>query len=142
MICNLGVVGSIPSIGSKVLKEFWARQKQNGRMTALLGDMYELGEGSERFHEEIGIDFAKSGGAKLFTFGELADMIGTGALLGGMSNEDIYRNRNVRCPEISGEMLIKALRPGDTLLVKASRGAAAERVIRYLEENKSRLLGY
>ena len=125
----------------RVLTEV-ARQKQNGRMTALLGDMYELGEGSERFHEEIGIDFAKSGGAKLFTFGELADMIGTGALLGGMSNEDIYRNRNVRCPEISGEMLIKALRPGDTLLVKASRGAAAERVIRYLEENKSRLLGY
>ena len=118
-----------------------AAQKQSGRMTALLGDMYELGAGSERFHEEVGLTFAKNGGAALFTFGELADMIAGGAMLGGMRSEDIYRNRNVRCPEISGEMLLHALRPGDTLLVKASRGAAAERVLRYLEENKQRLLG-
>lgn len=124
----------------RVLSEV-SKQKNNGRMTALLGDMYELGTDSARFHESVGMEFAKAGGSALFTFGELADMIAGGAILGGMRNEDVYRNRNVRCPEISGEMLIHALQPGDTLLVKASRGAAAERVLRYLEENKSRLLG-
>ena len=122
----------------KVLGEI-ASQKDCGRMTALLGDMYELGVNEGAFHEEVGLEFARMGGSALFTYGQLADMIANGAILGGMRSEDIYRNRNVRCPEISGEMIIHALRPGDTLLVKASRGAAAERVLRYLKENESRL---
>ena len=114
-------------------------QKGRGRMTALLGDMYELGANEKAFHESVGMDFARKGGSALFTFGELADMIAGGAVLGGMNVENIYRNRNVRCPEISGEMLLYALLPGDTLLVKASRGAAAERVLAYLKENQDRL---
>ena len=60
-------------------------------------------------------------------------------MLGGVSGENIYRNTDVRSPEISGEMLLHALRAGDTLLVKASRGAAAENVIKYLKENADRL---
>ena len=106
---------------------------------ALLGDMYELDVSTKRFHEEVGLEFARRGGSALFTFGELADMIAGGAMLGGMSMASIFCNRNVRQPEISGEMLLASLLPGDTLLVKASRGAAAERVLRYLEENKNRL---
>lgn len=124
----------------QVLQEV-VNQKQCGRMTALLGDMYELGANSGSFHEEIGLEFARRGGSELFTFGQLADMIANGAVLGGLSCENIYRNCNVRCPEISAEMVLHALRPGDTLLVKASRGAAAERVLRYLEENQDRLFG-
>ena len=124
----------------RVLQEV-VNQKQRGRMTALLGDMYELGANSGSFHEEIGLEFARRGGSELFTFGQLADMIANGAVLGGLSCENIYRNCNVRCPEISAEMVLHALRPGDTLLVKASRGAAAERVLRYLEENQDRLFG-
>ena len=122
----------------QVLQEV-VNQKQCGRMTALLGDMYELGANSGSFHEEIGLEFARRGGSELFTFGQLVDMIANGAVLGGLSCENIYRNCNVRCPEISAEMVLHALRPGDTLLVKASRGAAAERVLRYLEENQDRL---
>ncbi len=122
----------------KVLGDVVSSKKQ-GRMTALLGDMYELGANEAAFHEEIGLEFARRGGSALFTFGSLADMIANGAVLGGMSSENIFRNRDVRAPEISGEMLIHALRPGDSLLVKASRGAAAERVLRYLKENEDRL---
>ena len=36
-------------------------------------------------------------------------------------------------------MLIRTLQAGDTLLVKGSRGVAAERVIEYLKENEARL---
>jgi UDP-N-acetylmuramyl pentapeptide synthase len=60
-------------------------------------------------------------------------------LLGGLSNESIFRNANVADPALSGEMLLHSLKEGDTLLVKASRGAAAERVIAYLKNNVSRL---
>lgn len=118
-----------------------AKQKDKGRMVALLGDMYELGAGTKRFHEEVGLEFAKQGGEALFTFGELADMIAGGAMLGGMPIRNIFCNRNIRQPELSGEMLIDQLKKGDTLLVKASRGAAAERILRYIEENKERLCG-
>ena len=108
-------------------------------MMALLGDMYELGVGTKRFHEEVGMEFARKGGAELFTFGELADMIAGGAMLGGMPIANIFCNRNVSQPEVSAEMLLRELRRGDTLLVKASRGAAAERVLRYLNEHRERL---
>ena len=110
-----------------------------GRMTALLGDMYELGVCSDAAHESVGIEFARKGGAALYTYGKLADMIARGAVLGGMSNEDIFRNLDVKRPDISGEMLLKTLRAGDTLLVKASRAAKAEDVIEYLKENEARL---
>ena len=112
---------------------------EGGRMMALLGNMYELGAASERFHEEVGLAFAACGGHSLFTFGESADVIARGAMLGGVRGENIYRNTDVRAPEISGEMLLHALRAGDALLVKASRGAAAENVIKYLKENADRL---
>jgi len=120
-----------------VLRELSAMK--GGRMTALLGDMYELGASSEHFHEEVGMSFAEAGGELLCTFGESADSIARGAIFGGVPNESIYRNNNIRCPEMSGEMLLHALRPNDILLVKASRGAAAERVIRYIREHSDRL---
>ncbi len=116
-----------------------AGQKKAGRMAAVLGNMYELGEDSDRFHEEIGMYFAQMGGSMLYTFGESAEQIAGGAILGGMLPENIYRNQNTRAPEISGEMLLHSLRAGDVLLVKASRGAAAERILEYLKNNSDRL---
>lgn len=115
------------------------RQRGYGRMTALLGDMYELGVCSDAAHESVGLEFARRGGSALYTFGQLASTIADGAVLGGMSNENIFRNFDISRPEISGEMLINTLMPGDALLVKASRGVRAERVIEYLRENEARL---
>ncbi len=112
---------------------------EDGRMCALLGDMYELGSMSERFHEEVGLKFAKAGGSALFTFGQSADFIARGAVLGGVSPENVFRNSDVKNVSLSGEMLLHTLREGDVLLVKASRGAAAERVIEYLKQNSDRL---
>jgi UDP-N-acetylmuramoyl-tripeptide--D-alanyl-D-alanine ligase len=116
-----------------------AAQQVNSRMIALLGDMYELGDMSEALHERVGLNFARAGGEMLFTFGSVADNIARGAVLGGLSNDMILRNPDVRMPQISGEMLLDNLRAGDVLLVKASRGAAAERVIAYIKENRERL---
>ncbi len=114
-------------------------RKGRGRMAAVLGDMYELGDNSAYFHEEVGLYFAASGGQLLFTFGASAEQIGGGAILGGMESEFIWRNSDLRQPELTGQMLLHALRPGDTLLVKASRGAAAERIIQYLKEHANEI---
>lgn len=116
-----------------------AGQKKAGRMAAVLGNMYELGENTEKFHEEIGLYFAAHGGSMLYTFGETAEQIAGGAILGGMMPENIYRNADTKNPELTGEMLLHSLRAGDVLLVKASRGAAAERILEYLKNNSDRL---
>ena len=116
-----------------------ASEKDGSRMVALLGDMYELGEESGKFHAQVGTDYANAGGELLFTFGESAEGIATGAILHGMLTENVYRNSDIKNPALSGEMLLHSLRSGDVLLVKASRGAAAERVIEYLKANKDRL---
>ena len=113
--------------------------KGHGRSAAVLGDMYELGEYTEQMHEQVGIEFASMGGGPLYTFGSYADGIALGAVLGGLDNENIFRNSDVRSPELTGEMILHSLKAGDTLLVKASRGAAAERIIAYLRENISRI---
>ena len=108
-------------------------------MAAVLGDMYELGSTSAELHERVGLEFARMGGEMLYTFGERANNIAIGAVLGGALNENIYRNESVSAPEITGEMLLETLRAGDVLLVKASRGARAERILNYLKENKDRI---
>ncbi len=114
--------------------------KQTGSMCAVLGDMYELGSFSDKFHEQVGLDFAAFGGDKLFTFGESADNIALGAVLGGVDNENIFRNSDITNPTLTAQMLLHTLRDGDTLLVKASRGARAERIIQYLKENTEKNL--
>ncbi|MBQ8140572.1 MAG: UDP-N-acetylmuramoyl-tripeptide--D-alanyl-D-alanine ligase [Clostridia bacterium] len=115
------------------------KERNGGRMTALLGDMYELGDSSERLHEEVGLEFARLGGSVLYTFGASAEHIALGAVLGGVLNENIYRNGNVKDPALSGEMILGSIKKGDILLIKASRGAAAERIINYLKENRDRI---
>lgn len=116
-----------------------AESRENGRMCALLGDMYELGDETERLHEEVGKYFAGMGGKQLFTFGNFADSIARGAILHGLPAENVYRNNDVKNPSLSGEMLLHSLRSTDVLLVKASRGAAAERIIEYIKANADRL---
>ena len=115
-------------------------EKKAGRMAAVLGNMYELGSTTDALHEEIGLFYARHGGELLYTFGEYAEHIAGGAVLGGIDPERIFRNADTRNPAITGEMLLHSLRVGDTLLVKASRGAAAERIINYLKENQDRIL--
>jgi UDP-N-acetylmuramoyl-tripeptide--D-alanyl-D-alanine ligase len=145
-VYNIGsvcVIEDCYNASPESMKAAFAVQKSiaanGGRMVALLGDMYELGNESGRLHEQVGSDYALAGGELLFTFGESAEGIATGAILHGMLPENVYRNADIKNASLSGEMLIHSLRAGDVLLVKASRGASAERVIAYLRENEDRL---
>lgn len=91
-----------------------------GRKIAILGDMYELGEGSQRFHQEVGRLAAEKGMDRIVCVGGLA--------------EDIYRGAkdaggNAIWFETQDELidaLPEMIEEGDTLLVKASRGMRLE----------------
>lgn len=100
-----------------------------GKRIAVLGDMRELGEGSERLHREIGEYVAGAGIDILLTLGQSGAYIAEGAISAGMSAAAVFAERDTDaidslCAEISARM-----GEGDAILFKASRGVALERVI-------------
>ena len=110
---------------------------KSGRAAALLGDMRELGEYSRLMHDQLGTYAARAGVGVLFTYGPLAENIAAAAVTSGIRAENVYVNLDCTDPAPTGEMIMKALRPGDVLLVKASRAVAAEAVLEYIK-NKTR----
>ena len=93
-----------------------------GRRIAVLGDMLELGTLSVGAHEAVGVDVAKSADA-LVAVGELAATIAAAAERHGL--RDVHRAAD------GGEALVRLrqlLRPGDTVLVKGSRGLALDQL--------------
>ena len=95
-----------------------------GRRVAVLGDMLELGPDERRFHEELGIQAHEAGVAVLVTVGDLAAAAGAGH--GG----DVHA---VGDADAAAALLPGLLEPGDTVLVKASRGVGLEVVALALE---------
>ncbi|MBO6061141.1 MAG: UDP-N-acetylmuramoyl-tripeptide--D-alanyl-D-alanine ligase, partial [Clostridia bacterium] len=94
-----------------------------GRKAALLGDMLELGEKETELHRSVGVTAASCGLDLLVTVGERARHISASAKENGLVNSVELTKSS------AAEFLRNYLRPGDTLLVKASRGMALEEVI-------------
>jgi UDP-N-acetylmuramoyl-tripeptide--D-alanyl-D-alanine ligase len=99
-----------------------------GRRVAVLGDMLELGAaGEERYHRELGREAAAAGVALLVTVGPRATWTGESYRGGG---EHVHATDAAQ----AAALLAPRLRPGDTVLVKGSRGVALERVAAALAE--------
>lgn len=111
-----------------------SKSKKGSRMTALLGDMRELGDNSREFHKEVGRYYGKQGGKLLMTMGALARDMAFGALEGGLSEKNVYITADYNNVERIGNTLLDILKDGDVLLVKASRAVGAERVVGYIKE--------
>ena len=106
---------------------------KGGRMIALLGDMRELGATTKTLHAGVGSYYAEKKPDYLFTYGELSSQnLADGAIKNGMSEKQIFRNP-VTDAEAVGKKLLSVLKEGDVLLVKASRGLAAENVLNYVK---------
>ncbi|MBO7667473.1 MAG: UDP-N-acetylmuramoyl-tripeptide--D-alanyl-D-alanine ligase [Firmicutes bacterium] len=96
----------------------------SGRKVAVLGDMYELGEDSRELHREVGRN-GKETADLVIAVGELA--------------EDIRAGAGAGCPwfptvEEAIEALDTLIRPGDTVLVKASNAMKLSRIVQALQE--------
>lgn len=96
-----------------------------GRRIAVLGDMLELGKFSQREHENIGV-IAASTVDVLFTIGIRSQKTATAALGHGLSEKNIFQYEDA---ERAGKELQMFIQPGDVILVKASQGIRAERVV-------------
>jgi UDP-N-acetylmuramoyl-tripeptide--D-alanyl-D-alanine ligase len=98
--------------------------REEGRSAAVLGDMLELGEGTEAAHRELG-RLAAGCVERLYLFGAMAGEMALGALGAGLQKENLFvaKDRD----EISRE-LIGWLKTGDCVLFKGSRGMRMELV--------------
>lgn len=110
--------------------------KKNARAAALLGDMLELGKDSRMMHDQIGHYAAQMQVQKLFCFGKNADVVAEAAIKNGIRAENVFVCLDTNEADIMAEMITGALSKGDILLVKASRGVAAENVIECMKKRK------
>ncbi len=95
-----------------------------GRRVAVLGDMRELGPDERRFHAELGVWARDAGVDLLVTVGDLAKHAAPGFARAGV--------RAVRSAADAAAIVPGLLEPGDTVLVKASRGVGLEVVTQAL----------
>jgi len=93
-----------------------------GRRVAVLGDMAELGPASEPAHGEVGM-LAVGRADLLFAVGQRAGVTAGAAAASGMDGVSAHADVESLLP-----VLLETVRPGDVVLVKASRSARLERV--------------
>ncbi len=98
-----------------------------GRRIAILGDMLELGDVAVVAHQQVGRKLAQSGIEIVITVGKLAQYIAEAAKQGGVE-------KVIACDshDHAKENLKQILKPGDTLLVKGSRGMKMETILNEL----------
>jgi UDP-N-acetylmuramoyl-tripeptide--D-alanyl-D-alanine ligase len=99
------------------------------RRAAVLGEMRELGAEAVRAHRELGATAAAVHVDALFLLGAHADAVRAGAEAAGFPADRITI---AATHEELGDRLAAWCRAGDLVLLKGSRGAAMEEVLRHL----------
>jgi len=99
-----------------------------GRRFAVLGEMLELGDAAPAEHHRVGVGAADIAD-HLIVVGDGARLIADGAVEAGMaaSSVELAADRDEALA-----LLLAELRDGDTVLVKASRGAALDLLVEKL----------
>src|SRR5216117_2402366 len=95
-----------------------------GQRIAVLGEMRELGDESERGHREVGETAAVLKVDHLIAIGNVAATIAEAAKQAGLENSSI-----VASTAEAAELLAEIAAPGDLVLIKGSRLARTEQVI-------------
>ncbi|MGD0836509.1 MAG: UDP-N-acetylmuramoyl-tripeptide--D-alanyl-D-alanine ligase [Polyangia bacterium] len=101
------------------------------RAFAILGDMHELGAGSALEHELVGRELVKLGFTGLAAVGAAAAHIARGARAAGLSSAYLLETLD---PVVAAAAVAAWSRPGDWILVKASRAERLERAIAALQD--------
>ena len=108
-----------------------------GLKTAILGDMFELGEEELALHKDVGVYAARAGVDRLICIGELSRAMQEGAVSLKNTNAFYFPDK---------ESFFKAFSPadfeGDTVLIKASHGMAFQEIVNWLAEWFMQLPGY
>jgi UDP-N-acetylmuramoyl-tripeptide--D-alanyl-D-alanine ligase len=101
-----------------------------GRHVVVAGEMLELGPAGESLHQECGRFMALKGVQRLIGVRGLAEVMVRAAAAEGV--DAVF----VATPEEAGERIASELRPGDVVLMKASRGVRLERALEILKSRR------
>ncbi len=108
-----------------------------GRRVCILGDMFELGQNEKALHRETGAYLSQKPVDLLITAGALAKELADAAKECSEKKKDRSQSMFIYT-YTAVDALIKdlpqLLRPGDTVLVKASHGMHFERIVQFLTE--------
>jgi UDP-N-acetylmuramoyl-tripeptide--D-alanyl-D-alanine ligase len=115
-----------PDSMAAALRSLAGLRRPSGRLVAILGDMLELGPDSAAHHRAVGELAAAVGVEVLIAVGDQSDEIAAGAAAAGLVA--------VRAADAAtaADAAVRVIRPGDVVLVKASRGLALEAVAQRL----------
>ena len=117
----------------KAAVQLLAQRGAGRKKIAVLGDMLELGSNAVPLHEEVGTFVAQRGIDQLVACGALGRSLAEGAERAGLDRRNI-----VLAPDAAvAATAVKAIaKPGDVVLVKASRGMKLEQVAQALQGAK------
>jgi UDP-N-acetylmuramoyl-tripeptide--D-alanyl-D-alanine ligase len=99
-----------------------------GRRIAVLGEMLELGGGSREAHRAVG-RMVPDHADRLIAVGGGARDIAAGAIEAGMDPDSVETPGDAHAARAA---VVASASPGDTILVKASRGAALDALVEEL----------
>jgi UDP-N-acetylmuramoyl-tripeptide--D-alanyl-D-alanine ligase len=102
----------------------------SGRCILVAGEMLELGPEAGRLHYECGARASRSGVDIVVAVRGAAREIVRGALESGMPTGNAYFFTEV---DPATDFVTRAVKPGDVILVKGSRGTRLDRMIRALK---------
>jgi len=103
------------------------------RRVAVLADMLELGEFSEKSHLDVGAMVAANNVDCLVTVGNYAKYIAQGALENGFSKSALYVFSD---NDEAKSQIMRILQPNDIVLFKGSRGMRLEQIADFVIENE------
>ena len=101
-----------------------AAEIYENRKVAVLGDMFELGDISEKVHKDVGECVAENNFEILITVGELGKFIAEGAKSAGLEKIFVTDSH-----ENAAKILRSILQADDVVLFKASHGMHLEKII-------------
>jgi UDP-N-acetylmuramoyl-tripeptide--D-alanyl-D-alanine ligase len=117
----------------KAAVQLLAQRGAGRKKIAVLGDMLELGSNAVPLHEEVGTFVSKQGIDQLVACGTLGRSLAEGAERAGLDRRNIVLAPDAAVAAAAVKAIVK---PGDVVLVKASRGMKLEQVVQALQGAK------
>ena len=110
--------------------ETLAEVAQKNRKIAILGDMLELGEKTDFYHQEVGKEVAKLSIDILITIGPGGKIIAQSSKKEGMAGEKVFSFEKNEKINLS-KKLLSLTKPGDYILLKGSREMKMEEILEF-----------
>jgi len=113
--------------------ETLAEIAQINRKIAILGDMLELGEKADFYHQEIGKKIVKLSIDILITVGRGGKIIAQSSIEEGMAEERVFsykKNEKIKL----AKKLLNLIKPGDFILLKGSREMKMEKILEFCQK--------